>query len=108
MSSGITYRWHDPDADHPGDAASDILSTPLGAAPGTTFAYRGANTYLLSRIIHACSGQDLRDFLLARPFTPRCIRNPQWLRSPLGVLPRRGRAPPAYRRDRQALLHLAR
>lgn len=84
MSSGITYRWHDPDADHPGDAASDILSTPLGAAPGTTFAYRGANTYLLSRIIHACSGQDLRDFLLPRPFTPLGIRNPQWLRCPLG------------------------
>ena len=84
MSSGITYRWHDPDADHPGDAASDILSTPLGATPGATFAYRGANTYLLSRIIHACSGQDLRDFLLPRLFTPLGIKNPQWLRCPLG------------------------
>ncbi len=52
--------------------------------PGTTFAYRGANTYLLSRIIHACSGQDLRDFLLPRLFTPLGIRNPQWLRCPLG------------------------
>jgi CubicO group peptidase (beta-lactamase class C family) len=84
MSSGITYRWQDPDADHPGDAASDILSTPLGATPGTTFAYRGASTYLLSRIIHACSGQDLRDFLLPRLFTPLGINNPQWLRCPRG------------------------
>lgn len=84
MSSGITYRWNDPDADHPGDAASEILRTPLGAAPGTAFAYRGANTYLLSRIIHACSGQDLRDFLLPRLFTPLGIKNPQWLRCPLG------------------------
>jgi CubicO group peptidase (beta-lactamase class C family) len=84
MSSGITYRWHDPDADHPGDAATDILSTPLGTTPGTDFAYRGANTYLLSRIIHACSGQDLRDFLLPRLFTPLDIKNPQWLRCPLG------------------------
>lgn len=84
MSSGITYRWHDPDADHTGDPASDILSTPLGATPGTTFAYRGASTYLLSRIIYACSGQDLRDFLLPRLFTPLGIKNPQWLRCPLG------------------------
>jgi CubicO group peptidase (beta-lactamase class C family) len=84
MTSGMTYRWDDPDADHPGDAAVDILTTPLGAAPGTAFGYRGANTYLLSRIIHTCSGQDLRDFLLPRLFTPLAIRNPQWLRCPLG------------------------
>lgn len=84
MSSGIVYRWDDPDADHRGDIAHDIMTTPLGAVPGTTFAYRGANTYLLSRIISACSGQDLRDFLLSRLFTPLGIRNPQWLRCPLG------------------------
>ncbi len=84
MTSGITYRWVDPDVDHPGDAAADILSTPLGAEPGTTFAYRGANTYLLSRVVHACSGQDLRDYLVQRLFTPLGIRNPQWLRCPLG------------------------
>jgi len=84
MSSGIVYRWDEPDADHDGDVAQDILTTPVGAVPGTTFAYRGANTYLLSRIIHACSGQDLREFLLPRLFTPLGIRNPQWLRSPLG------------------------
>ena len=84
MSSGINYRWDDPDADHDGDVAYDIVTAPLGAPPGTTFAYRGANTYLLSRIVHACSGQDLRDFLLARLFTPLGIHNPQWLRCPLG------------------------
>lgn len=84
MSSGIVYRWDDPDADHPGDAARDILTTPLGAVPGTTFAYRGADTYLLSRIIHACSGEDLRDFLVPRLFAPLGIRNPQWQRCPLG------------------------
>ncbi|MBA2696882.1 MAG: serine hydrolase [Actinobacteria bacterium] len=70
VSKTFTYRWDDPDADHPGDVAQDILSTPLLAEPGTTFAYRGANTYLLSRIIHGCSGQDLRDYLIPRLFTP--------------------------------------
>jgi CubicO group peptidase (beta-lactamase class C family) len=84
MTSGITYRWDDPDSDHRDDAARDILCTPLGAKPGASFAYRGANTYLLSRIIHACSGQDLRDYLLPRLFTPLGINNPQWLRCPLG------------------------
>jgi CubicO group peptidase (beta-lactamase class C family) len=84
MSSGITYRWQDPDSDHPDDPARDILSTPLGAAPGSGFAYRGANTYLLSRVIHACSGQDLRDYLVPRLFTPLGINNPQWLQCPRG------------------------
>jgi CubicO group peptidase (beta-lactamase class C family) len=84
MTSGISYRWLDADADHPGDAASDILSTPLGGPPGATFGYRGANSYLLSRIIHSCSGQDLRDFVLPRLFAPLGINNPQWLRCPLG------------------------
>jgi CubicO group peptidase (beta-lactamase class C family) len=84
MTSGITYRWEDPDVDHPGDPATDILSTPLGHTPGSTFAYRGGSTYLLSRIIHACSGQDLRDFLLPRLFHPLGINNPQWHRCPLG------------------------
>jgi CubicO group peptidase (beta-lactamase class C family) len=84
MSSGVIYRWEDPDSDHPDDPARDILSAPLGAAPGSCFAYRGANTYLLSRVIHACSGQDLRDYLVPRLFTPLGINNPQWLRCPHG------------------------
>jgi CubicO group peptidase (beta-lactamase class C family) len=84
MSSGIIYRWDDPDSDHPDDPARDILSTPIGTAPGSRFAYRGANTYLLSRVIQACSGQDLRDYLVPRLFTPLGINNPQWLRCPRG------------------------
>ena len=60
------------------------MTTPLGAIPGTSFAYRGANTYLLSRIVHASSGQDLRDFLLPRLFVPLGIKNPQWQRCPRG------------------------
>lgn len=55
-SSGIVYRWEDPDADHDGDAALDILTTALLAEPGTTFAYRGSSSYLFSRIIHPWSG----------------------------------------------------
>jgi CubicO group peptidase (beta-lactamase class C family) len=84
MTSGNPYRWLDPDADHLGDPAHDILATPLVAEPGTAYYYRGANSYLLGRIIHAVSGQDIRDYLVPRLFTALGIHNPQWHRCPLG------------------------
>lgn len=84
MTSGVVYRWEDPDADRPNDPVRDILSATLGRPPGTSFAYRGANTYLLSRVLHASTGSDLRDYLLARLFAPLGINNPHWLRCPRG------------------------
>lgn len=84
MTSGLTWRWTDPDADHPGDPAVDVVATPPVAPPGSLFRYRGGNTYLLSRVVSACSGVDLRDFLVPRLFTPLGIANPQWHRCPLG------------------------
>ena len=84
MTAGNAYRWADDDADHPGDPARDFLATPLVAEPGSTYHYRGGNTYVLGRIVHSISGRDLRDFLLPRLFAPLGIRNPQWLRCPLG------------------------
>jgi CubicO group peptidase (beta-lactamase class C family) len=84
MTAGNGYRWLDPDADHPGDAARDFLATPLVAEPGTVYHYAGGNTYVLGRIVHSVSGLDLRGFLLPRLFGPLEIRNPQWLRCPLG------------------------
>jgi CubicO group peptidase (beta-lactamase class C family) len=84
MTAGNGYRWLDPDADHPGDAARDFLATPLVAVPGTAYQYAGGNSYVLSRIVHSVSGVDLRAFLLPRLFRPLDIHNPQWLRCPLG------------------------
>lgn len=84
MTAGNGYCWVDEDADHPGDPARDFLATPLITEPGTTYDYRGGNSYMLGRIVHAVSGLDLRDFLLPRLFGPLDIRNPQWLRCPLG------------------------
>jgi CubicO group peptidase (beta-lactamase class C family) len=83
MTAGNDYCWVDEDADHPGDPARDFLATPLVAEPGTTFHYRGGNSYMLGRIVHSVSGLNLRDFLLPRLFGPLGIRNPQWLRCPL-------------------------
>jgi CubicO group peptidase (beta-lactamase class C family) len=84
MTAGNGYRWPGDDADHPGDPARDFLATPLVAEPGSTYHYRGGNTYVLGRVVHAISGLDLRDFLVPRLFHPLGIRNPQWLRCPLG------------------------
>jgi CubicO group peptidase (beta-lactamase class C family) len=84
MTAGNGYRWLDEDADHPGDPARDFLATPLISEPGTHYDYRGGNSYVLGRIVHSVSGQDLREFLLPRLFSPLEIRNPQWLRCPLG------------------------
>jgi CubicO group peptidase (beta-lactamase class C family) len=84
MTAGNGYRWLDSDADHPGDPARDFLATPLIAEPGTQYGYAGGNSYVLGRIVNSVSGVDLRDFLLPRLFAPLEIRNPQWLRCPLG------------------------
>ncbi|MGC4939810.1 serine hydrolase domain-containing protein [Kribbella sp. DT2] len=83
MTAGIDFRW-DPDVDLPGDPAQLFLSTPLAARPGTKYAYRGTNSYVLGRIIAAVSGSDLRDYLLPRLFRPLGIGNPQWTRCPIG------------------------
>jgi CubicO group peptidase (beta-lactamase class C family) len=84
MSSGLGWRWPSPDADHPGDPVEDFLATSPAAPPGTAFQYRGTSTYVLSRIIHASSGMDLRDYLMPRLFAPLGIANPQWHRCPQG------------------------
>jgi CubicO group peptidase (beta-lactamase class C family) len=84
MTAGNGYRWAEDDADHPGDPARDFLAAPLVAEPGSSYHYAGGNTYVLGRVVHAISGLDLRDFLVPRLLGPLGIRNPQWLRCPLG------------------------
>jgi CubicO group peptidase (beta-lactamase class C family) len=84
MTAGNGYRWTYDDADHPGDPARDFLATPLVAEPGSAYHYAGGNTYVLGRVVHSITGLDLRDFLVPRLFDPLGIRNPQWLRCPLG------------------------
>lgn len=80
MSSGIVYRWDD---ELPGDPADAIVAAPLSFGPGHGFAYRGSSSYLLSRMIAACSGSDLLDYLGPRMFDPLEIEDPPWLRCPL-------------------------
>jgi CubicO group peptidase (beta-lactamase class C family) len=87
MTSGIDYRWADPDFAHEGDPVAAFLSSPVRETPGQVFRYRGTSTYVLGRIIHRLYGEDLRDFLVPRLFTPLGIVNPQWHRCTLGHPP---------------------
>lgn len=82
MTSGNPVTWSGQ-VEEP-DLLGAFLAAPLVAEPGSRFAYSNACSYVLGRVVHAVSGQDLRDFLLPRLFAPLGIRNPQWMRCPAG------------------------
>ncbi|WP_152189518.1 serine hydrolase domain-containing protein [Georgenia satyanarayanai] len=84
MTSGTTCSWHTPVRGEEPDLLGAFLAAELAAPPGDRFMYTNACSYALSRIVHAVSGQDLRDYLVPRLFDPLGIGNPQWLRSPQG------------------------
>lgn len=84
MSSGNTFTWWGPGQAEEPDRLGGFLRSELVAEPGTRFEYSNGCSYVLSRIVHAVSGQDLRDYLVPRLFDPLGIRNPQWMRSPQG------------------------
>jgi len=84
MSSGSTATWHTPVRGEEPDLLGAFLTAELVAEPGSRFFYSNACSYVLGRIVHAVSGQDLRDYLVPRLFDPLGIGNPQWLRCPQG------------------------
>ncbi|MCM3659954.1 beta-lactamase family protein [Georgenia satyanarayanai] len=102
MTSGNTFTWWGPGQAEETDLLAGFLRAELVAEPGTRFEYSNGCSYVLSRIIHAVSGEDLRDFLLPRLFVPLGIGNPQWMRCPRGLQPGRGGAAPAHERVRTA------
>lgn len=55
--------------------AKSVASAPLGADPGTRFAYDGTNTEVMSRVIEVVSGEPLARFLQRRIFTPLGMRD---------------------------------
>lgn len=55
--------------------AARLSQVPLAADPGTVFAYDGAATQLLSRIVEVVSGQSLAHFLDERFFVPLGMRD---------------------------------
>lgn len=68
-----------------GDWVRAILAAPIENAPGSTFFYNTAATYLLSAIVQKVSGQKLVDYLETRLFGPLEIRQKQWEVCPRGI-----------------------
>ncbi|WP_413450053.1 serine hydrolase [Georgenia phoenicis] len=84
MTSGNTFTWWGPGQAEETDLLGGFLRSELVAEPGTRFDYSNGCSYVLGRVVHAVSGQDLRDFLVPRLFDPLGIRNPQWMRCAQG------------------------
>ncbi len=78
--------------DHPRESNPDLqcdwleryVKQPLNTQPGTSHFYTNYCTYALSRVIHAVSGEDLRDYLVSRMFEPMGIYGVLWGKCPRG------------------------
>jgi CubicO group peptidase (beta-lactamase class C family) len=62
-----------------------FLGLPLEHAPGSTFVYNSAATYMLSAIAQRVSGQTLLQYLTPRLFSPLGIAGTTWTVSPEGI-----------------------
>lgn len=67
------------------DWVQQILAIPVSEAPGTSFRYNSACSYLLSAIITKQSGQTLSEYLKPRLFEPLGIEGWSWEESPQGI-----------------------
>lgn len=84
MTSGIDFEWFSDQPPPRLDLAGEMLGRHVAGAPGETFQYSDASTYVALRMLRAATGEDVRDWLMPRLFEPLGIDNPQWLRCPLG------------------------
>ena len=66
------------------DYAARFFAEGLDHAPASRFAYNNLNSYMLGRVIHKVSGENLREYLIPRLFAPQGIANPQWDSCPRG------------------------
>jgi CubicO group peptidase (beta-lactamase class C family) len=61
------------------------MSLPLDRAPGELFTYSSGDTFIISALIQAATGQTVQDYLTPRLFEPLGIHNVYWESSPLGI-----------------------
>lgn len=62
-----------------------FINTPLANDPGKRFFYNSTNTYILSCIVKAVSGEGLSDYLDKRLFDPLEIKDYYWAKSAEGI-----------------------
>ncbi|HEY4392080.1 MAG TPA: serine hydrolase [Paenibacillus sp.] len=61
------------------------MSLPLDRAPGELFTYSSGDTFIISALIQAATGQTVQDYLTPRLFKPLRIHDVYWETSPLGI-----------------------
>lgn len=67
------------------DWAKYYMSLPLDRKPGEVFTYSSGDTFMISAMLQAATGNTVRDYLIPRLFEPLGIKDVTWERSPLGV-----------------------
>lgn len=85
MRSGKTYMlFKEKSLRTEEDYAALYFRDGIEREPGTYFFYNNINSYMLGRVIHKVSGQNLCDFLEARLFKPLGYFNVLWQSCPQG------------------------
>ena len=67
------------------DYVEAFLASPLDMEPGTTFVYNSAASYMLSAVIRKVTGENVREYLMERLFTPLRITPGIWECCPRGI-----------------------
>lgn len=67
------------------DWAKYYMSLPLDRLPGEQFTYSSGDTFMISAMLQAATGQTVKDYLTPRLFDPLGIHDVEWETSPLGV-----------------------
>ncbi|WP_068784725.1 serine hydrolase domain-containing protein [Paenibacillus phocaensis] len=66
------------------DWVKHYMSLPLDHAPGARFIYSSGDTFMLSAVLQAATGETVRDYLMPRLFEPLDMQDIQWDTCPLG------------------------
>lgn len=66
------------------DWVKAVLAYPVLDVPGSRFFYHTLGSYLAGRMVARRAGENLRDYLMPRLFTPLGIQKPQWDCCPMG------------------------
>ncbi|WP_334074271.1 MULTISPECIES: serine hydrolase [Paenibacillus] len=66
------------------DWVKHYLSQPLDRPPGELFTYSSGDTYMISAMLEAVTGQTVKDYLVPRLFEPLGIEGVRWDTCPLG------------------------
>ncbi|GAS80632.1 serine hydrolase domain-containing protein [Paenibacillus amylolyticus] len=67
------------------DWVKHYMSLPLDRMPGEQFTYSSGDTFMISAMLQAATGQTVKDYLTPRLFEPLGIHDVEWETSPLGV-----------------------